>query len=139
MVAEWLYHKPKTKEVELFYREYQQIETHPKAFQKGATLVKEDLIRDNALMLSVAGQFNDESATKVLKWFGSLTDLARGISNTISKLRDPASKARVIELMKAADIGINDISINYSSLSNFFYLIIKQKVHWRQHQNHLKH
>ncbi|MDR1938739.1 MAG: ATP-binding protein, partial [Tannerellaceae bacterium] len=50
IVSEWLFYKSNKKEVELFYRDYQDIETHPRNFSKGNTLVKEGLIRDNALL-----------------------------------------------------------------------------------------
>ena len=54
IVSEWLYHKPKTKEVELFYREGSIFNTHERSFTKGNTVVKEGLVRDNALLISVA-------------------------------------------------------------------------------------
>lgn len=34
VVAEWLYQKPKTKEIELFYRDLQSFEIHQKTFKK---------------------------------------------------------------------------------------------------------
>ena len=75
IIAEWLYHKPKTKEVEIFYREGQKFTIH-RNFSKGQTLVKEDLVRDNALMLSVAAQINDLIAGKVLGWFKRLRSIS---------------------------------------------------------------
>ncbi len=63
IISEWLYHRPKTKEVELFYREFQDFETHARNFSKGNTVIKEGLVRDNALLISVAAQFNDAIAT----------------------------------------------------------------------------
>ena len=40
VISEWLFYKPKTKEVELFYRDLQKFETHPKNFTKGAIAVR---------------------------------------------------------------------------------------------------
>jgi AAA15 family ATPase/GTPase len=120
VVAEWLYHKPKTKEIELFYRELQKFETHPKKFLKGAALVKQELIRNNALFLSVASQFNEDSASTVLSWFQELNfisglDEREFKNNTISKVKDSAKKNKVLELLKVADLGIQDI--NYREYS----------------------
>ncbi len=66
IVSEWLYHKPKTKEVELFYREGSTFNTHERSFTKGNTVVKEGLVRDNALLISVAAQFNEKTAINVV-------------------------------------------------------------------------
>jgi len=60
VVAEWLYFRPKTKEIEIFYRDRQQFDFHAKRFTKGNTLIKENLVRENVLLLSVAAQFNDK-------------------------------------------------------------------------------
>lgn len=114
VVSEWLYHKPNTKEIELFYRDYQNFETHDRKFQKGATLVKEALIRNNALLLSVAAQFNEENASNVLIWFQKLNFISgldeRSFKNTtISKVKDAKEKSKVLELLKMADLGIQDI------------------------------
>lgn len=114
VVSEWLFHKTNTKEVELFYRDYQTFETHPRSFNKSKTIIKEGLIRDNALLLSVASQFNEETATLVLSWFQEL-NIISGLeesnfkNNTLAKIKDKKEKAKVLELLKAADFGIQDI------------------------------
>uniref|UniRef100_UPI00404A261C AAA family ATPase n=1 Tax=Gelidibacter sp. TaxID=2018083 RepID=UPI00404A261C len=40
IISEWLYRKPKTKEVELFYRDYQKFDLHSRSFTKGNTVIK---------------------------------------------------------------------------------------------------
>lgn len=116
VIAEWLYYKPKTKEIELFYREEQHFDLHGRNFSKGATLVKEDLIRDNALMLSVAAQFNDTKAGKVLQWFKGLHTIS-GLDEegyqgfTMVRTKSPKHKDQIMELLKVADLGIKDISL----------------------------
>ncbi len=67
--SEWLYYKPKTKEVELFYRENQKIESHPRLLKKADMLVKGRFVRKNALFLSVLDQWNEEIAQTVMKCF----------------------------------------------------------------------
>ncbi len=40
VISEWLYYKPKTKEIELFYRDGENFETHSRNFTKGKTVIK---------------------------------------------------------------------------------------------------
>ena len=58
VISEWLYYKKNLKEVELFYRDEQNFETHSRNFTKGKMVIKEKLIRENALLISVSSQFN---------------------------------------------------------------------------------
>jgi AAA15 family ATPase/GTPase len=116
VVSEWLYYKPKTKEIELFYRENNTFETHSRSFSKGKTVIKEGLVRDNALLLSVAAQFNDKTSIAVLDWFKRLKTLS-GLNEsgyqgyTMGKTEDPIHKAKILDLLKAADLGIMDIKL----------------------------
>jgi len=116
VVSEWLYHKPKTKEIELFYRDFQKFETHPKNFSKGTTIVKEGLVRNNALLLSVAAQFNDNISENVITWFNSLKTIS-GLREeeyqgyTMNRTQDSQYKDKILDLLKFADIGIHDIKL----------------------------
>jgi hypothetical protein len=120
--SEWLYHKPKTKEIELFYREMQKFDIHERSFSKGAMLAKEDLVRDNALMLSVAAQFNDKGAGKVLEWFKGLGTIS-GLDEegyqgfTMGRTKSPKYKEQILELLKVADLGIKDITLEPLDIS----------------------
>ncbi len=116
VVAEWLYQKPKTKEIELYYRDEQDFDIHPRKFKKGAIAVKEGLVRDNALLLSLAAQLNDEIAINVINWFKSLKTISglreEGYQGyTMSRTKEPKTKLRILELLKAADLGIQDIKL----------------------------
>ena len=116
VVSEWLFHKPKTKEVELFHRDLQTFETHPRGFQKGAIGAKEGLVRDNALLLSLAAQLNDSTAIDVIGWFKNLKTIS-GLEEdgyqgfTMGKTQQPVHKQKILELLKAADLGIQDIKL----------------------------
>ncbi|MEW4924779.1 ATP-binding protein [Algibacter sp. 2305UL17-15] len=116
VVSEWLFHKPKTKEIELFYRDNNKFDTHGRNFSKGKTVIKEGLVRDNALLVSVAAQFNDKTSINVLDWFKRLKTLS-GLNEsgyqgyTMSKTEDPIHKAKILDLLKAADLGIRDIQL----------------------------
>ena len=116
IISEWFFYKPKTKEVELFYREGNEFKIHNKNFSKGDTVVKEGLVRDNALLASVAAQFNEKSAIEVLDWFEKnrvISGLYEGEyrDNTVNKLSNKSNKDRVLKFLKAADIGIEDLEI----------------------------
>ncbi len=116
IVSEWLYHKPKTKEIELFYRDGNQFETHSRKFTRGSAVIKGGLVRDNALFISVAAQFNEKIAIAVVDWFKKLKFLS-GLDEigyqgfTVGKTEIPTHKAKILELLKAADLGIQDIKI----------------------------
>jgi AAA15 family ATPase/GTPase len=116
VVAEWLYYRPKTKEIELFYRDGRNFEVHERSFSKGKAVVKEGLVRDNALLLTVAAQFNDQIATNVVEWFRRSKVLS-GLNEsgyrayTMGRTKELSYKSRILELMKAADLGIQDIQL----------------------------
>lgn len=116
IISEWLFHKPKTKEIELFYREGKKFDTHERGFTKGRTVVKEGLVRDNALLVSVAAQFNEKTATNVIEWFKRSKTLS-GLNEsdyqgfTLGKTEDPLHKTKILDLLKAADLSIQDIHL----------------------------
>lgn len=123
VISEWLYYKPKTKEIELFYRDGENFETHSKNFTKGKTVIKEGLVRNNALLLSVSAQFNDKTSIEVIDWFKELKTISglnesgyRGF--TLSKTDDPNQKANILNLLKAADLGIQDIKLEKVNVAN---------------------
>lgn len=123
VISEWLYYKPKTKEIELFYREGDNFETHSRNFTKGKTVIKEGLVRNNALLLSVSAQFNDKTCIDVMDWFKELKTISglnesgyRGF--TLSKTDDPNQKIKILKLLKAADLGIQDINLEKIDVAN---------------------
>ncbi|MGL1887845.1 MAG: ATP-binding protein [Reichenbachiella sp.] len=123
IVAEWLYYKPNTKEVELFYRDYQDFTVHSKLYKKGQSLAKDDFVRNNALLLSVAAQFNDSVSELVLQWFRNLRVISgereEGYREfTIAKAQKSIDKDKILELLKAASLGIQDLKIEKIDLEN---------------------
>ena len=123
IITEWLFCKPKTKEVEIFYRELQTFETHPKKFQKGARLVRDELTRENALFLSVSAQFNEEISVNVLEWFRNIKFISGLLelnysSYSMGLAKDPKQKQKFLALLKAADLGIQDISLQLLDIDN---------------------
>lgn len=114
VVAEWLYEAKKDKEKALFLREGDGIDIRS-GFTEGNDL--ESKTRDNALFLSVVANFNGELAGKIIKWFRNIT-MAHGLNDaqyaSISKrmIQDENQKVKLVELVRRADLGIEDIHAN---------------------------
>jgi len=123
VISEWLYFRPNTKEVELFYRDGDQIDFHDSFFSKGKLVATQGLLRGNALLVSVAAQFNEEQAIAVIHWFRNL----RVISSvreyfsqrfTIDRTKNPTDKQKIVTLLKDADLGIQDIEVEFMTEDN---------------------
>lgn len=119
VVAEWLFYKPNTKEVELFYRDADGINTHPRLFGGIVNqLIKADGVRDNALLLSVAAQFNHKLAQQALTWFRKEIRILYGLREegfqgfTMKQSDNPAQKQKILELLQEADLSIEDFSLS---------------------------
>lgn len=122
IVSEWLYYKSNVKEIELFYREFQDFDTHNRSFSKGKTLIKEKLIRNNSLMISVGAQFNEKKSSAILEWFKSIgtisgDNISGYQSFTLKKTDDKDFKLKILNLLKSADFGIKDINLEMLDLN----------------------
>lgn len=121
--SEWLYHKPKTKETELFYRDTQDFEVNTRKFKVG-DLVKNDRIRPNALLLSVAANWNNQLAKNIFDWlknFNVISGLEDEKYEAFSIMRmqkNKKNKAKAMAFLKNADLGIENIDINTFGLDS---------------------
>lgn len=113
---EWLYQKSnkhKAKEVELFLRNGDKYELHPK-FTVGKEVVSKKMVRDNALLLSVTAQFNESVSVEIMKWLADTT-IVLGTSDeriwqvAAVQIDNPVMKQRIVEFSQFADFGIDDI------------------------------
>jgi hypothetical protein len=118
VVAEWFYYRPKTKEVELFYRDEQGIRLHKSRFSGIIqSLVTGKNVRENALLLSVASQFNNPIAVHAFEWFDDKLGGLSGLSidsyegNSTTKAQDPVQKQRMLDLLRQADLAIQDVEV----------------------------
>lgn len=122
VVSEWLYRRLNRKEVELFYRDYQEINFHKSQFKVG-DIVSNKRVRPNSLLLSVAANFNDPVAIKVVTWM-KLFNVISGIDSkgyegfSIHRMKEEAKKNEVIEFLSGADLGIKGINYNSFDLEN---------------------
>ena len=116
---EWLYiksDKKRSKEIELFYRDGKRFETHPK-FSIGKELADKNMVRDNALLLSLAGQFNDPYAKTIMNWLNDTTIITANSETEIwaialKAMENPETRNRMVEFSRYADLGIEDISLS---------------------------
>lgn len=122
ILAEWLFYRPdlarpKTKEIEIFYRDGQTFDAvHPRQFKIGARLIKDGMIRPDALLLSVAAQFNEVLAQRVFGWLGRF-NIISGLQEegyegfTVSKVMHPTGKGAIMGFLREADLGITDVRV----------------------------
>ena len=80
----------------------------------GKEVVAKKMVRDNALLLSVAAQFNESVSVEIMGWLANTT-IVLGSSDeriwemAIAQIDDPSMKRRIVEFARFADFGIDDI------------------------------
>jgi len=120
--AEWLFRRRGTaREARLFTREMQDIQVNGEQFREGQVLKKleKDLgnppVRENALVLSVVEQFNGQTSKEIVEWFNQLR-FTSGLSDsdhffyTADRLKDAASRRKLLGFAQRADFNISDLS-----------------------------
>ncbi|MES1225526.1 MAG: ATP-binding protein, partial [Bacteroidota bacterium] len=121
---EWLYSKTSTKEIELFYRVNQKITSHSE-IDIANDLIEKNMIRENALLLSVLAQFNDKTARKIFNSLRNINSIS-GIRQegyegyTIHQLDNEKNvkKQEIIDFLNVADFGIEDLKVNKLDVTN---------------------
>lgn len=127
--AEWLFRRRGTaREARLFTREGQDIQVNPEHFREGQVLKKleKDLgnppVRENALVLSVVAQFNGQTSKEIVEWFNQLR-FTSGLSDrghfffTADRLKDAASRKKLLSFAQHADFNISDLSSEVAELT----------------------
>ena len=77
----------------------------------------ESVTRRNSLFLSAAAQNNHEQLTPIYQWFADKLVTAKTVSGYViddvllALCNDQASKARVVELLASADLGLMDLNV----------------------------
>ena len=115
--VEWLYKrasKKRAKEMEVFYRDGSETTVHPKS-QLLQELVIKKMVRDNALLLSTAAQFNETTSVSILHWLGETQVLFCSEDEELWKkaikhLDDEVLRQRITAFARHADLGIEDIT-----------------------------
>ena len=115
--SEWLYvksGKKRSKEIELLFRDGANCTIHPR-LGIAKELVGRNMLRANALLLSLAGQFNDPIAVSIMKWLVDTTIIAAGSEkeiweSAVRRLDDPKTRRKMVDFSRYADLGIEDIT-----------------------------
>jgi AAA15 family ATPase/GTPase len=113
---EWLYVREK-KETEVFYRKKQEF-TIPAKNKILEELTSKKMVHSKAFLVTIGAQFNDTACAGFLDWLHHLKIIS-GINDglyrdyTVQRMKESKEfSTKVIELIKFADFGIEDISIN---------------------------
>lgn len=115
---EWLYlsrYRQNKREMKLFDRKGDKYDL-PKSspfYTEGKGLQAKT--RDNALFLSVVANFNGKIALEIQSWMENFKFISgmnnRSINRIGDLLKKPNYKEKILKLIKAADIGIEDLTI----------------------------
>jgi AAA15 family ATPase/GTPase len=113
---EWLYVKEK-RESEVFYRKKQNFTTLSKNKILNE-LTSKKMVHSKAFLVTIGAQFNDASCAGFIDWIHHF-NIISGINDhsykayTVKRMKESRTFShKVIELIKFADFGIEDISIN---------------------------
>ncbi|MFI6999756.1 ATP/GTP-binding protein [Nocardia sp. NPDC050175] len=120
VTAEWLYTQPRSRKRIVFERNGEQIKIGPmfEAARYGiAALVP--LVRPNALLLSLAGQMYADALVPAYRWFESMLEVQLGPADPAAIAhrlgghisRSPENAARLLMLLRTAELGITDLLI----------------------------
>lgn len=125
--SEWLYADEKGKEAKLFFRDLEESNyVNPNRFKEGYDFFnkKEEKIKiaKNQLFIWKCDQADGEISKAILGWFNQF-NMIDGMEHdgyinfTMKKMEDEVFRKRIVELVKTADIGINDIQIEEEDVS----------------------
>lgn len=118
--AEWLYADEKGKEAKLFYRDSEEEEYVNPKFKEGYIFFDNSKskirVSLNQLFIWKCDQDGGEISKSILKWFSRFNlidglDHGGYISYTMKKMEDLTFKNEMINLVKTADIGIENITM----------------------------
>jgi len=119
--SEWLFADDKGKEAKLFYRDVEASDyVNPNKFKEGYDFFnkKDEKIKiaKNQLFIWKCDQSDGEISKAILGWFNQL-NMIDGIEHdgyinfTMKQMEDETFRKKIVELVKTADIGIDDIQI----------------------------
>lgn len=125
ILQEWLYEFPKSRRRLLFERDSSgEVEYRFGRGVRGRMPVIADLTRPNSLFLSAAATNNHPDLTPLVKWFDDRltrtapSDRGEHSIRAAAQLRDGMDRARTVELLKFADLGISGLRIAESKIAD---------------------
>ncbi len=125
--SEWLYMDEKGKEAKLFFRDIDDEEyVNPTKFKEGYSFFNKSEskinISKNQLFIWKCDQNDGEISKSILNWFNQINfidgiDHDSYIDYTMKQMKDEAFHNKMVELVKSADIGIDNIILNEEKMS----------------------
>lgn len=116
VLDEWLYSYPEKRKRVLFERERDAIKVGSTVPEMRAKMeILEQLMRPNALFLSLAAQSNVAEVAPVFRFFAERLGVRSGNSDpgdlkrVINMQRSSVMRARLVELVRLADVGVVDV------------------------------
>ncbi|WP_279583119.1 AAA family ATPase [Fodinicola feengrottensis] len=126
VIQEWLYAYPKRRSRKIFERHGDQIILGSTVEAHAKLVALEELIRPNALFLSLAAQVNLGPVLPVAQWFRRAVRFATGrqegrppAAGRFANLlwQEPERQHQVVALLAAADLGISDVRVEVEDLA----------------------
>jgi AAA15 family ATPase/GTPase len=113
VTSEWLYYKPKTKEIPLFERKNDKFDIHATRFKEGIDISAKT--RENTLFLSAVAQWNGKVSERLISWFKKLTIIS-GSQNqhkqkSIDMLKTTEHNTQVLSLLQSVGINIQELKV----------------------------
>ena len=112
---EFAYHYPRGRQALVFERDGEAL-TFGAAFRSIGKSIR-PLLRENALLLSVVGAIEEERITPLFNWWRSNMLIATSDNRAVRAaftarlIKDNSSRDRVLELLRAADLGLTDAEV----------------------------
>ncbi len=114
VVSEWLFLRRK-QEAYVFERSVGELRVN-RPYKKLQELQSNNMVAPTALLLTLGALFNDETCRAVQTW-ASKAQYVEGTEDyqfenyTIAYLEKPENKQRILDLVRSADLGIEDIEL----------------------------
>lgn len=115
VVSEYAFHFPNGRQARVFERDGDDLILGSPLKREARSL--KPLLRDNALLLSVTGASRSSFLLPLYEWFGrnlwhaEVSTRATRTVFTAQLLNDPSRRQKVLDLLRAADLGIDDIRL----------------------------
>jgi hypothetical protein len=125
VLDEWLYSYPEKRKRILFERARSVVKVGSTVPEMRAKMeILEQLLRPNALFLSLAAQSNLAQVAPVYGFFEEKIKFRSGVSNgqdldrVVTLLGAPEGQTRLVELVRLADVGVVDVLVAFDAAAN---------------------
>lgn len=113
VLGEYAYHYPHGRQAKVFHRDQTHTDLGHVLRSEGTALKR--VLRDNVLLLSVAGAFSTEALASLYAWFETSLVFASSHNRsartdlTVKLVESASTKGRLLSLLRYADLGITGV------------------------------